>query len=222
MHPPRDTEKHTYTHSLILTVCIFSSLPLFFSQHEWGHGGWQPMCATTQHEKVQCSDTHTNSCLRVCHHGWQVGSGWTQLWRFQSHHRKKHYLTLCKVCVYVRVYMCVSQSQLAKSSAALGRQSGITVCHQGGTWPLTPCRHGHRCVVTSQEAGGGGLARRLLLWIAATCFHHLLFTLPPSLHPSLLLRPTQWGPTALVPPPFISTFSWVGQVWRHKRKGAVT
>lgn len=86
-------------------------------------------------------------------------------------------------------------------------------------WPVikealdlpTPCHHGRRWVVTSQEAGGG-LAQRLLLRIAATCFSHLLFIFSPSPSISLLQQPTRLGPTTLVPP-LPSSVLWVRQIY---------
>lgn len=92
--------------------------------------------------------------------------------------KKKHNLKLFKLSVCV----CVSAGPVWHSM-------WMTIWHHGPVIKEaldlpTSCHHGRRWVVTPQEAGGG-LARRLLLRIAATCLSHLLFTYSPS--PSVAL-----------------------------------
>lgn len=120
--------------------------------------------------------------------------------------------TLFNTVQTLAVFVCVflSLAQHVDDNLAIG-----TVIKEP---PLTLCRHGHRCIVTSQEAGGG-LAQRLLQRKVATCFCHLLFTSPPSisLHLSFPLKPIHLGPNTLVSPPFTCTFTWVRQVWREQQ-----
>ena len=180
------TQTHTIKHlGLILSVCFFQfSVCLFLSRSlsESGHCSVQPMCATTQftsqHEKFSArthtqTHRHTHSCLSVCHYGWQVGSGRTLHGRFQSNH--------CQLQPKKTQFNTVQTLRVCLSWHSMW----MTIWHFG----LPSRRHltsdpGHRCVVTSQEAGGGP-PQRLLLRIAATRFSHLLFTFPPSISISL-------------------------------------
>lgn len=123
--------------------------------------------------------------------------------------QRKNYLTLYKLSV------CVCVSQLTQPGTACGWQSGIVACHQGGTWSTNPVSSWPPLVVTYEEAGGG-LAQRLLLHIAATCFSHLLFTFPPSLYICLffgseLIR--DWPHSF----PLLSSVLWVRQIRRRQR-----
>lgn len=87
-------------------------------------------------------------------------------------------------------------------------------------WPVikealdlpTPCHHGRRWLVTSQEAGGG-LAQRLLLRIAATCFSHLLFTFSPSPSISLSSSAANSFRTDNTCSPLPSSVLWVRQIY---------
>lgn len=161
------------------------SCSLSFSPFREGHGTYQPhqpMYATTQftpqHETTQRSDTHTHTrtehrqlpqCVSsLLAGGSRVDAAWkiSTVITAKPQPRKTNSYALS-----ASLYMCLSWFSLARRVALRGR-------HQGGTWPLTS--------ISSRSPLHSNLARSwwwagILLRVAATCFHHLLFTFPPSI-----------------------------------------
>lgn len=179
--PQKDIPQHEYER-LVLTTCIFqfSLLLSFFFPSPWRSwhlpanvchysvhsSAWNDSALGHTHTHKQTEHRQLPQCVSSLLAG---GSRVDAAWKISTVIAAKPQPR--KTSLSASLYMCLSWFSLARRVALRGR-------HQGSTWPLTS--------ISSRSPLHSNLARSwwwagILLRVAATCFHHLLFTFPPSI-----------------------------------------